>query len=270
VIANRVTGQNLPWNVDAALIEQSLQLPRVVLLNDLLALAYGLGVLKDHDVTVLHASPATSGGNCAVLAAGTGLGEAGLLRSADGFVPFPSEGGHSDFAPNNETEAALYLYLREKFGHVSYERVLSGHGVENVYAFLRDTQRFPEPSALRNELMQATDCAAVISQRGLTGEYAICEEALNIFVCVLAAETGNLALRLLATGGVYVGGGIAPKIAKALMHPRFATAFRSKGRMQPLLERIPVYLVTNQRTGLIGAAVYGTKQLSSELEALRA
>jgi len=270
VIENRVTGQNLPWNVDAVLIERSLQLPRVVLLNDLVALAYGLGALKESDLTTLHAAPPLASGNCAVIAAGTGLGEAGLLRGIDGFVPFPSEGGHSDFAPNDETEAALYLYLRTRFGHVSYERVLSGQGIENIYEFLRDTQRYPEDGALATELAATTDRAALISRHALASSCAICEETLNIFARVLGAEAGNIALRLLATGGVYIGGGIAPKISQCLLHPRFTDAFRAKGRMQPLLEKVPVYLVTNEHTGLIGAAVFGLKQLAQQTEALHA
>lgn len=263
VVNNRVTGSNLPWHVDAELLQSQAGFERVVLLNDLLALAYGIHELPSEDLITLQEGKAVAAGNCAVVAAGTGLGEAGLLWRPGGYAPFPSEGGHADFGPNNAIEAELYLYLRERFGHVSTERVLSGHGLENIYAFLRDTRRYQEPSSLADELTAAHDRAAVISKHGVTGEHRICEVAIEMFISIYGAEAGNVALNLFATGGIFLGGGIAPKLTKGLREPRFLAAFRSKGRMQPLLDAIPVRLITNEHTGLIGAAAYGRDSLGA-------
>ncbi len=263
VVNNRVTGSNLPWHVDAEVLQSQAGFSHVVLLNDLLALAYGIHELPSSDLVTLQQGAPPAHGNCAVVAAGTGLGEAGLLWRMGGYTPFPSEGGHADFGPNSDLEADLYLFLRGRFGHVSTERVLSGHGIENIYAFLRDTRRYEEPHALADELTASTDRAALISRHGVSGEYRICEAAIEMFVSIYGAEAGNVALNLFATGGVFLGGGIAPKLLKRLQDPRFLAAFRSKGRMQPLLEAIPVRLITNEHTGLIGAAAYGRDSLGA-------
>lgn len=257
VVNNTVSGTNLPWEISADAITKAHGIPEVVLLNDLLALAYGIHELPAADVEVLQSGDDSLRGNCAVLAAGTGLGEAGFLQSEAGFTPFPSEGGHGDFGPNGELQVELYLYLHKRFGHVSSERVLAGSGIENVYSFLHDSGRFDEPKELAAELAAAPDPPSVISGHALTAKYAICVETLTIFTAVLGAEAGNLALRLFATGGVYIGGGIAPKIAPFLRKPILLEAFRNKGRLCTLLEKIPVRLILNQHTGLIGAAAFG-------------
>lgn len=257
VVDNTVSGTNLPWKVSADAIMRAHGFREVTLLNDLLALAYGIHELPPSDLEVLQSGDESIHGNCAVIAAGTGLGEAGFLRSTNGFTPFPSEGGHGDFGPNGELQAELYLYLFRKFGHVSAERILAGNGIDNLYCFLRDTGKVEEPKELADELAAAVDRPTVISTHALAGTYPICIETLDLFTSVLGAETGNLALRLFATGGVYIGGGIAPKIAPFLRKPIFLEAFCNKGRLVALLEKIPVRLITNQHTGLIGAAAFG-------------
>jgi glucokinase len=183
------------------------------------------------------------------------------LRSGGRLTPFPSEGGHCDFAPNNALETELYEFLRQRFGHVSYERVLSGQGIENVYDFLRDTGKSVEPPDLTAELEACADRPAVISKHALSGKHEICVRTLEMFTEVLGAETGNLVLRLFAIGGVYIGGGIAPKVAEFLRRPAFLEAVRAKGRMRPLIESTPIKLITNQYTGLIGAAAFARDQL---------
>ena len=260
VVGNRVTGTNLPWLVDADDIRGAANARQVVLLNDLLALAYGLHEIAASDLQTLQSGQEDVTGNCAVVAAGTGLGEAGLLRNASRFTPFPSEGGHSDFAPTDDVQTELFTYLAKRYGHVSYERVSSGAGIVNVYEFLRDSGHETEDAAMRERLEGAADKASVISHYGLTGQFSICARALEIFACVLGAEAGNVALRMFATGGVFIGGGIAPKIAPVLHTKSFRQAFADKGRMQPFMEKIPVRLILNQHTGLLGAAAYAVEQ----------
>ena len=208
---------------------------------------------KPKDFVTLNAGVADAEGNQAVISSGTGLGEAGLYWDGKKHRPFACEGGHSDFAPRNELEAELFRHLREKFGRVSYERVLSGPGLLNIYEFLRDTRRGEETAALAEEMRRA-DPAAVISRAALAGKYELCVKALDLFVSVYGAEAGNLALKMMATGGVFVGGGIAPKIIEKLKGPAFMEAFTAKGRMQPLLETMPVRVIMNEMTPLLGAA----------------
>jgi glucokinase len=188
-----------------------------------------------------------------VIAAGTGLGEAGMFWDGRQHQVFACEGGHADFAPRNEVETELLRYLRARFGRVSYERVLSGPGLVSIYRFLRDTGRGEEPKWLA-ERMAMEDCAAVISKAALEGKSPLCEQALDIFVSIYGAEAGNLALKIMATGGVYVGGGIAPKILPKLVSRTFLDAFADKGRMRSLLESMPVHVIVNENTGLLGAA----------------
>jgi glucokinase len=175
-----------------------------------------------------------------------------LLEEEKGYQPFPSEGGHCDFGPRNELETELLRYLMARFSHVSYERVLSGPGLYNIYQFLRDTGRGQEPASLADELEQG-DPSAAIAKAALDGTYEICVQALDIFVSIYGAEAGNLALKLVATGGTFVGGGIAPKILSKLRGPAFMDAFQSKGRLSGLLQDIPVRVITNDKTALLGA-----------------
>jgi glucokinase len=220
----RVETPNLPWVVDARHIAQELGLPEVHLINDLEANAHGIALLGDSDFVVLNAGAPGASGNRALISAGTGLGEAGLLAEpGGGYRPFPSEGGHADYAPRNELEMDLLRYLMGRFERVSYERVLSGPGLYNVYQFLRDTGRGEEPSWLGEQIAQG-DPSAPISKSALEGTSAICVQALDIFVSIYGAEAGNLALKFLATGGTFVGGGIAPRIIRKLSSTTFMKA----------------------------------------------
>jgi glucokinase len=252
VVDGRVEATNLPWLVDARNLASDLGLERVAVINDLLANAHGIALLDDSDFVVLNPGSSRPMGNRALISAGTGLGEAGLLAVANGYEPFPSEGGHADFAPRTELEIELLRYLMDRFERVSYERVLSGPGIHNVYQFLRDTGRGEEPVWLAEQMAQG-DPSAVIATSALEGTSDICVQALDIFVSVYGAEAGNLALQVVATGGVFVGGGIAPKIIRKLSSSTFIKAFTAKGRMSHLLQDIPVRVITNDKTALLGA-----------------
>lgn len=244
---------NLPWVVDAACIAGVLGLKAVDLVNDLEANAQGIAALNpEHFATLNQGSPAAAG-NRVLISAGTGLGEAGLIAHGDGYLTYPSEGGHADFAPRNETELELLRYLMGIFDHVSWERVLSGPGLFNIYKFFRDTKRAEEPAWLTEE-MRNNDPSRVVSERGLDGSSEICVLSLNTFASIYGAEAGNLALKGMATGGVYLGGGIAPKMLPKLREPLFLDAFWNKGRLRKLLEDIPVHVILNDKTALLGAA----------------
>jgi glucokinase len=257
VLNGRVSTPNLAWLVNAAAIAKLLNNKSVWLINDLEAHAYSLAGLAPDDFKQLNpraTSTTASGGNAALIAPGTGLGEAGLHWNGIRHVPFASEGGHADFAPRTELEIELLRYLTAKFERVSYERILSGPGLVNVYNFLRDTGNEKEPDWLHEELLQASDAAGVIAGNALAGKAPIGERALEIFVNVLGAEAGNAALRFMATGGVFIGGGIPPKILPKILDSDFMDAFLAKGRMRRMLEPIPVNVVMNGKSGLIGAA----------------
>ena len=251
----RVETSNLPWIVDSSQLARELRLDTVLLVNDLEAQAWGIKCLGETDTVALNKVKGVPVGNQAVVAAGTGLGEAGLFWDGRQHLIFASEGGHADFAPRNELESELLRYLATRFGHVSYERIISGPGLANVYLFLRDTHRGEEPAWLREEIL-AGDPAAAISVAALSGKSSLAEQALDLMVSIYGAEAGNMALKVLATGGVFLAGGIAPKILPKLAGPLFMQAFLSKGRLQPLLESIPVRVITNDKTGLLGAACY--------------
>jgi len=271
----RVETSNLPWVVESSRLAQELQLDSVDLINDLEAQAWGIQCLGPSDTVALNQIPTDripanpigkqhSAGNQAVVAAGTGLGEAGLIWDGERQHIFPCEGGHCDFAPRNELEIELLRYLLTRFGHVSYERIVSGPGLVNVYLFLKDTHRGheKEPQWLRDEIA-AGDAAAAISKAAVSAKAPLAEQALDLWTSIYGAEAGNMALKVLATGGVFLAGGIAPKILAKLAGPLFMQAFLSKGRLQPLLEAIPVRVITNERTGLLGAACYGARHARS-------
>jgi glucokinase len=243
----------LAWVVDARLVAGELGLQAVGLINDLEANAWGIGVLERDDLAVLNAGAPDAEGNQAIISAGTGLGEAGLAWDGTQHRPFATEGGHSDFAPRNHLEMELLDYLLKQFRRVSYERVVSGPGLLNIYRFLRDTGRGEEPAWLAEKLRDQ-DPGAVVSQAALDGKSDLCVQALDLFVSLYGAEAGNLALKLLATGGVYLGGGIAPKIISKLQDSIFLNAFTAKGRLKPLLQAMPVRVILNDRTALLGAA----------------
>jgi glucokinase len=249
----RVETSNLPWIIESKSLADELRIPKTLLINDLEANAWGIAALDPKDVVPLNRVNGTPVGNQAVIAAGTGLGEAGMYWDGTRHHIFAAEGGHADFAPRNDLEIELLRYLAARYGHVSCERVLSGPGLVNIFQFLRDTKRGSEPQWLTEE-MQRGDPAAAISRAALDGKCGLSEQAMDMFISIYAAETGNLALKLLATGGVYLGGGIAPKLLPKLKEPRFMQTFVSKGRMQSLMESMPVRVITNDNTALMGAA----------------
>ena len=251
----KVETSNLPWTVEASRLAGELHLPSTMLINDLEANAWGIASLGEQDLVALNRVKGMPVGNQAVISAGTGLGEAGLFWNGNGYEIFASEGGHCDFAPRTELEIELLRYLVARFGHVSFERIVSGPGLVNVYNFLRDTHRAEEPQWLTDELAQG-DQAATISRAAVAGKSVLAEHALDLWISIYGAEAGNLALKLMATGGVFLGGGIAPKIVSKLSGPLFMQAFVSKGRLQPLLESIPVKVITNDKIALFGAARY--------------
>ena len=245
---------NLPWTIDSRELAKQLKLQTVGLINDLEAYAYGMDALESKDFVTLQEGADDAEGNTAVISAGTGLGQAGLVWDGFRHVPFASEGGHTDFAPRNETEVELLRYLLKKHDRVSYERVLSGPGIRSIYEFLRDTKRAEEPKWLEEQIRAAKDQPALISQLALENKAPLCEQALNIFVTVYGGEAGNCALKFMSTGGMFIGGSIAAKILPKMKDETFLRAFREKGRMQSLLEEMPVKVVLNDDAGLLGAA----------------
>ncbi|HZJ54529.1 MAG TPA: glucokinase [Myxococcaceae bacterium] len=250
----RIETPNLPWVVDARRLGDILAVRKVTLLNDLKANAYGLRHLGPTDFAILQAGAHDAVGNQAILSAGTGLGCAGLYWDGQRHRPFATEGGHADFAPRNHPEAELMEDIAREKGRVSAERILSGSGLVRIYRFLRKRSGVPEPPAL-TELFAKEDPAAVVSRSALGGLDPICVQALEMFVSAYGAEAGNVALRMLATGGVFLGGGIAPKNLPAFQRDElFMAAFLNKGRMRALLETVPVLVVLNDRAALWGAA----------------
>lgn len=252
VVDGRCVTTNLPWQLDEQSLAAAIPAQRVKLVNDLEAAGHGVLTLPPHELAPLQAGRPRKG-NMVVIAPGTGLGEAILVWDGAGHRVIPSEGGHAEFGPRNDLEIDLLRFLRKEFGHVSYERVLSGPGLFNIYRFLRDTGVAPEPDWL-GERLAGGDPSAVVSEVALTGRDPLCARALDLFVSILGSEAGNLALKALAVGGVFVGGGIAPKISAKLAEGGFLAAFRDKGRCRDLMESIPVYLVLNPLAPLLGAA----------------
>ena len=246
---------NLPWVVDAKKLEKQFYLSKVFLINDLRANAFGVKTLMAKDLYTLNRGEVDPQGNQALISVGTGLGEAVMFFDGSDHVPRPSEGGHADFAPRDGLEIELLKYLKEKFGHVSYERVLSGQGLVNLYYFLVE-EGGEERLHKVDEMMQKENPAKVISRLGLSGECKACQRALRWFCSLYGAEAGNLALRTVATGGIYIGGGIAPKIIKEIKRSDFMKSFFSKGRFSDFLENIPVHVVLEENTALRGAVYY--------------
>jgi glucokinase len=251
---------NLPWIIDSQQLATQLKLNSAGLINNLEAYAYGIDALESRDFVTLNAGSAEAEGNRAVISAGTGLGMAGLYWDGYRYHPFGCEGGHSDFAARSPLEIELLQYLLKKFGHVSCERILSGPGIRNIYDFLKDTGKGEEPSWLAEQLRDAHDPPALISQLALKKKAAICEAALSIFVSVYGAEAGNCALSFMSTGGIFIGGSIASNILPHMEGPIFLQSFLDKGRMTSLLEDMPVKVVLNDDSGLIGAARYALVQ----------
>jgi glucokinase len=247
---------NLPWTLDSRELAAHLKIDCVFLINDLEANGYGISELAANQIYTLSEGDLSQVGNRALISAGTGLGEAFLVWDGRNYVPYPSEGGHSDFAARNEDEIDLLRYLRQKYdGRISFERVVSGQGLTNCYEFLRDVRGIEEPAWLA-ERMAKEDPNAVITELALVAKSEICHKALDMFVSSYGAEAGNLALKVLSVGGLYVGGGIAPRILEKLKDGTFMKAFIDKGRLSQLLAHMPVRIILESRTALLGAAAY--------------
>ena len=247
---------NLPWTIDAGELAKQLKLKAVGLINDLEAYAYGIDALDSTDFVTLNDGSGDEEGNRAVISARTGLGTAGLYWDGFRHHPFACEGGHADFAPRNSLEMELLAYLQKKYGRVSCERILSGPGIKNIYDFLRNANKLDEPQWLKEQMAAAPDPPALISQLALEGKAAICDQTLSLFVSIYGAETGNCALNFLSTGGIFLGGSIAAKIVPKMKEPIFMQSFLDKGRMESLLKEMPVKIVLNDDSGIIGAARY--------------
>lgn len=270
-VAGPVTGQtvnvtNLPWRLSAQELEQQFQLASISLLNDLEGLAWSLETLSENDLMTLQPGM-TPAGNRAIIAAGTGLGEAVLHCNSSGCQPFASEGGHCDFAPDDETGIALLQHLAQRYGHVSWERVVSGQGLVNIYRFLLQHNSVPAPDWLASA--DGEDPAALISRRALDASDALCVQALRLFVHYYAKEAGNLALKANAKGGLFIGGGIAGKILPAIQQYDFIRDFSAKGRMQALLEAMPVKIILDPSAALKGIASYVIQRRGLNSDAAR-
>ncbi len=243
---------NLPWEISATVLSADLNIPKVYLINDLEANAWGLRCLgKDEFCTINEGEELA--GNQALISPGTGLGEAGIFREGGIFRPFPSEGGHCDFSPRNNDEIALLQYLKQQHKHVSFERILSGSGLYRLYRFLIDTQREKEDPAIA-ALMQQNEPQRVISDKGMSGECKACVSTCRLFANLLGSEAGNVALKFLALGGMFIGGGIAPHLLPFFKEEGFLQSFVDKGRLSAVLWKIPVKVVLNEKTALLGAA----------------
>lgn len=258
VVAGRATITNLPWVIDETLLAEALGLSSARLLNDLEAIAHAVLLLEASDLHTLNEGEPVARGAITIIAPGTGLGEAYLTWDGSRYRPHASEGGHADFAPNRPLEIGLLRSLQDRFGHVSWERVCSGQGIANIYAFLRDSG-YEEPAWLAEQLATVSDPTPIIVNTALESDETceICTTTLEVFVSILGAETGNLALKVLATGGVYLGGGIPPRILPALERGGFLDSFRQKGRLSDLMARMPVHVILNPKVALLGAASHG-------------
>jgi glucokinase len=249
----RVETSNLPWVIEQSRLAKQIHLPATLLINDLEASAWGIGALETTDLVALNQVSGPAIGNQAVIAPGTGLGEAGLFWDGSRHHVFACEGGHADFAPTDDLQIELLRFLKARFGHVSYERVLSGPGLVNVYEFLRDSGCGKESDEFA-AILSNSDPAAAISRAALDETQPLAVKALDIWISVYGAEASNLALKTMATGGLFLAGGISPKILAKMTGPLFMQSFLDKGRLRPLVESIPVQVVTNEKAGLLGAA----------------
>jgi glucokinase len=255
---------NLPWVIDETRLRDTLKMKAVRVINDVEAIACFVPFLRKQDLVTLQAGAPIRHGAMAVIAPGTGLGEAYLAWDGRRYRACPSEGGHADFAPAAEIESELLAYLGGLRGHVSYERVCSGIGIANIYRFLKERGLADEPESLGEALNRETDPVPLIVEKALDREFPcdICVRSLDLFTSILGSEAGNVALKILATGGVYLGGGIPPRILPFLEKGQFMEAFLRKGRMRDLVARIPVHVITNPKAALLGAAAQGLKPVT--------
>lgn len=257
---------NLPWVMDERQLEKSLNIPSVSLLNDLDAMAHAVPFLDVSELYTLNAGQPKSGETLALIAPGTGLGEAFLTWDGNHFRTHPSEGGHVEFGPTNEIEIRLLLFLLKRYPHVSYEHLCSGIGLPNIYEYLRNRSPDKEPAWFSKQRTTANDLTPLIIDGAVKqgDDCPLCVDALNLFVSILGAEAGNLALKVMATGGVYIGGGIPPRILPQLENGLFMQAFRSKGRLSSVLADIPIYVIMNTNLALLGAAYHGFEKSHAE------
>ena len=251
---------NLPWTIASDTLVSELPICAVTLLNDLEASAYGLHLLQDNAFFTLNVGDVEARGNKALIFPGTGLGEAGIFFDGENEIPFPCEGGHADFAPQNEEEEALLRFLRKKFGHVSYERIVSGPGLYNLYQWIVETEIESEKESVFKEIAKG-EAPYLIAQKGMSGQSKACQKALDMFCSIYGAEAGNLALKLFALGGVYLGGGIASHLLNVIQKGDFLRAFKEKGRFSSLLEGIPIRIVLSDQAALLGALYYAMHQM---------
>ncbi|MDH5299609.1 MAG: glucokinase [Desulfobulbaceae bacterium] len=254
VVGDKARLTNLGWTIDRRELQARFGWREVALMNDLVAVANAVPDLAPSELVVVNEGRRDPRGAMAVLAPGTGLGEAYLCWDGSGYRPYPSEGGHTDFAPGSEEEMALLLFLGREMDHVSYEQVCSGRGIANLFRFLRDGKGMKVAAAAAAELGRADDLTPVIVAHGLAGRCPVCRKAIELFLDILAGEAGNLAVKFLATGGVYLGGGIPPRLLSIFDPGRFMQRFTGKGRMASLLADIPVSLIRGGDTALAGAA----------------
>lgn len=261
VVHGRAEITNLPWVIDANEIGQQFHIPTVHLLNDLEAVATAVPHLGPHDLVTLNEGKPDPTGAIAVIAPGTGLGEAFLVWDGERHRAYPTEGGHVSFAPGTKQELELLTYLQPRFGHVSFERVCSGIGIGNIYDYMRDSGRYPEPEWLAEKLASVKDRTPVIVEAAQKKETPICRAALDLFIEILGGEAGNIALKVLATGGIYLGGGIPPRIIPDLQRETFLSNLVDKGRFRDLLQDVPVHVILNPKAALYGAAHDGLECL---------
>lgn len=252
------TAPNLPWKVNAGRLATEIEIPRTALINDFVAVGYGIPLLTASDLATLQPGTPSPSGTIALIGAGTGLGQGFLVWEGDRYRVLPSEGGHADFATRGALEAGLLGFLETQFHRVSWERLLSGAGLVNIYRYLASAGVAPEQSSIRDE-MQREDPAAVITRHGLAHTDALCDRTLDLFCGILGAQAGNLALTVVAKGGVYLAGGIVPRIVERLRSGGFMKTFLDKGRLSDLLAQIPVHVILNPSVGLLGAAAMAAR-----------
>jgi len=264
VIDGRVQITNLPWVMDEATLAKDLNFKSVRLINDLEAVARAIPTLRPSDVRTLNAGRPVPNGAIGVVAPGTGLGESFLTWDGSTYVPHGSEGGHSDFAPTDERQIGLIRYVLERFGHAGIERVCSGIGIPNIYEYLRDVERIPENPQIAELIATAKDRTAVIANSAIDPSQPskLCATTIETFISILASEAANVALKVMATGGVYLGGGIPLHVLSALEKPGFMESFKRKGRFAELMGQIPVHVILNH-AALVGAAAYGLESFKN-------
>lgn len=267
VLNGRCRTTNLPWSVSESTIGSRFGWKHVRLINDLTAIAFSIPVLSPRRTLSLNRGSSRKGGNIGIVAPGTGLGQAIVLLENGRYVPVPSEGGHVDFAPTTEDQVQLWRYLNKRFGHVSVERILSGAGLAHIYNWVKGSGRYEESPWLAGR-MKSADPARIITETAVEEKNPMCLQAVSMFVSILGAVCGNLALTAMTTGGIYLGGGIPPKILPFVREGTFMESFVNKGRFKGLLEKVPVKVILDSRAGLLGAASVAQQMITSAGKAL--